>query len=66
MPMNFDEIDVFLQRFQFWNRFKSKAREEMMDNCSVRVFKEGEVIFNQGDASPNYFVILRGTVALTV
>jgi CRP-like cAMP-binding protein len=37
-----------------------------LKECRIIRFRQNEIIFNQGDSSPEIFFILKGTVALKV
>jgi len=37
-----------------------------LDLAELRLYKKNEIIFRQGEPSPNIFFVLRGTVVISV
>ena len=63
---NYDNVDQYLCRFGFFKKYSKEIRKELLQNCEVKVFEQDQVIFRQGDGSPDFFFILRGTVSLSI
>lgn len=61
-----NSIDKYLTRFAYFSKYSEKVRSKLMEVGTLRIFKKNEIIYRQGDPSPNVFFILRGSVALTV
>ena len=66
MVVNFDRIDELLTKFSYFERYSQDIRKKMMAQCYLRIYKKGELIYNQGDPSPYVFFILRGSVEVSV
>ena len=54
-------IDSYLKRLSFFAKYPPEIRKKLLDQSELRVFDNGDRIFNQGDSSPNFFVNLRGS-----
>jgi len=66
LAVNYDEIDKYLTRFPYFSKYAQQVRKQLVSLGTLRVVKRNEVIFMQGDPSPNIYFILRGTVKLSV
>ena len=53
-------------RSELFSGLSAAEREALADQCTVRRFDKGEIIFNRGDTGDQLFVIGQGSVALTV
>ena len=61
---NYSKIDSICSKLIFFKRFQPEIREKIFRMCDIKCYTSGEVIFNQGDAGENMYVIIRGAVTI--
>lgn len=66
IPVNFKQIDKYLVRFPFFKKYPEEVRKQLLQYGKLLNFKKGDIIFKQGDPSPNIYFIFRGTVVFQV
>lgn len=62
--MPFSDIDKFLVKLRFFNKYPECIRKQLIQGCrcdQLKVYQTGDTIFSQGEDSPQFFVILRGS-----
>ena len=64
--MNYDIIDQYITRFPYFSKYAESVRKRLLDLAELRLYKKNEIIFRQGEPSPNIFFVLRGTVVISV
>ena len=66
IPINYYQIDALLKRFVYFQKYSENVRKRLLDFGKLRVYEKDEIIFRQGDPSPSFFFMLRGTVSYQV
>jgi len=59
---DFSLLHRLLGRLKFFYKFPEPIQRKLIENASLRQYAEGEIIFSQGEASEDFFVIVRGSV----
>ena len=65
-PINFYQIDNLLKRFVYFQKYSENVRKKLLELGKLRIYEKDEIIFRQGDPSPTFFFMLRGTVSYQV
>ena len=65
-PWNYDSIDQYLCRFPYFSKYSEVVRRKLIANCEIKIYKQNELIFTQGDPSPQLYFMLRGTALVSV
>ena len=59
--MSYEKIDSYLKRLRFFGKYPQPIRKQLLDESEIHVFEAGDTIFRQGESSPYFYVILRGS-----
>lgn len=57
----FDSIDRYLLKLAFFAKYPKDIRKQMLDESKLAIYESGQHIFIQGDSSPYFYVVLRGS-----
>jgi signal-transduction protein with cAMP-binding, CBS, and nucleotidyltransferase domain len=63
--IDFSKISELLNRLSFFKKFPSMTSQKIFEKSSLIVYQKDDVIFNQGDSSPDFFLLLRGSVSIS-
>ncbi|CDW85001.1 camp-dependent protein kinase regulatory subunit [Stylonychia lemnae] len=55
-------IDPFLKKLSFFAKYPVEIRRQLIMECELNITKCGDILFYQGDTSPQFYVLLRGSV----
>jgi len=58
---NLHKIDKILQNLTFFRRYPDSIRMALYEMGELKVYSEDETVFNQGEPSDMFFVVLRGS-----
>ena len=61
---DFDPIIDITNKFMFFAKFPTNLRQRIISKSALLTFTKSEIIFKQGDMSPDIFFMLRGTCAV--
>lgn len=61
---DYEKIDPIMGKLVFFRKFNLKIRKEIYEIAEINCYLPGEVIFKQGEAGENMYVILKGAVTV--
>lgn len=61
---DFNPIFEITNKFTFFAKFPTSYRQKIIAKSRLIVYDKGEIIFKQGDPSPDIFFMVRGTCAI--
>jgi len=62
-----DFVPVFqiLEKIEWFRQYSYIVRQNLVNTATVQIYKPGEKIFSRGEASPNLYLIVFGSVRAT-
>lgn len=60
-PALIDEIGEIIKWMPFFLRFEREARNLLIENGKLRIFKKGDFVVNQGEIGESMFIIIHGS-----
>lgn len=61
---DYEKIDFYCQKLNFFQRFSKEIREIIFRKCEIKCFLPGEQIFSQGDVGENMYVVIKGGITV--
>ena len=58
----YNKIDNYIERLQFFKKYPFLIRKQMINHGKIKVYSDGEIIFNQGEIQSHFYVLLRGSI----
>lgn len=63
---DFRLIHDILDKIEWFRQYQFMERQTLVERASIRMYEPNEIIFSQGDPSPDLFLIIYGSVKSTV
>ena len=64
--LDYVNCHYILEKISWFKQFSYNIRKKLLDTSRVVTYEPGDLIFNQGDPSPDMNIILRGSVQVTL